>query len=139
MPSQSTRVRLAPLGPIPRSETPVVVGCEIRLELRRKSPNPGTRPSVSSTSAAGDSESAALSREVTSATASTMDSSARLAVTTTVSVWDAPGPVSSVSCASSCASARSGSSAGTAADTAATVPNAKVSAGSRGREVHFGR
>src|SRR4029453_11761498 len=35
-PSTSTSVRLTPLGPMPRSETPCDVGCDDRLLLRRK-------------------------------------------------------------------------------------------------------
>src|SRR6185436_4326255 len=42
MPSSRTRVRLCPLGPIPRSETPWVVGCATRLLVRRKRLNVGT-------------------------------------------------------------------------------------------------
>ena len=79
-PSQRTSVRLAPLGPIPRSETPVVVGWEMKLVFRRKSPNPGTRLRASSTRAPGESRRSSLSSAVTSAIESTMVSAARLAV-----------------------------------------------------------
>ena len=88
IPSQRTSVRLAPLGPIPRSETPVVVGWEMKLVFRRKRPNPGTRLSASSTRVPGEFERSSLSTAVTSATESTIVSSPRVAVTTTVSVWD---------------------------------------------------
>src|SRR2546426_232686 len=37
MPSASTSVRLTPLGPIPRSDTPCAVGCDDRLLVHRKS------------------------------------------------------------------------------------------------------
>src|SRR5450756_757428 len=42
MPSQRTRVRLAPEDPMPRSEMPWVVGLAARLEERRKRLKPGT-------------------------------------------------------------------------------------------------
>src|ERR1039457_1135286 len=42
MPSHRTRVRLAPDDPMPRSETPFVVGLATRLEGRRNSVKPGT-------------------------------------------------------------------------------------------------
>ena len=48
MPSHSTSVRLAPLDPMPRSDSPCVVGCATRLEFRRKRLKPGTIRSRSS-------------------------------------------------------------------------------------------
>src|ERR1035441_7071210 len=48
MPSQRTRVRLAPEDPMPRSEIPCVVGLAARLDERRNRLNPGTSRSRSS-------------------------------------------------------------------------------------------
>src|SRR6267378_327470 len=42
MPSQSSSVRLAPVDPMPRSETPCVVGFATTLEERRNRVKPGT-------------------------------------------------------------------------------------------------
>ena len=41
-PSMRTSARLAPLGPMPRSDTPCAVGCVTRLEERRNKLNDGT-------------------------------------------------------------------------------------------------
>src|ERR1700751_5234069 len=46
--SHRTRVRLAPVDPVARSETPCVVGFATTLELRRNKLNPGTCRSRSS-------------------------------------------------------------------------------------------
>src|SRR6188472_3566469 len=53
-PSSSTSVRLTPLGPIPRSDTPCVVGCDDRLLVRLKRLNVGICRSTSSATTAGD-------------------------------------------------------------------------------------
>src|SRR5436190_23027310 len=53
-PSTITSVRLTPLGPIPRSDTPCVVGCDDRLLERRNRLNVGIRRSTSSATSAGD-------------------------------------------------------------------------------------
>ena len=53
-PSRSTSVRLTPLGPIPRSDTPCVVGCDARLLVRRNRLNVGICRSTSSATIAGD-------------------------------------------------------------------------------------
>src|SRR6266851_632540 len=42
MPSHSSSVRLAPVAPMPRSETPCVVGFATRLDERRNKVKPGT-------------------------------------------------------------------------------------------------
>jgi len=51
--SQSTRVRLAPVDPVARSETPCVVGFATTLDERRKRLKPGICRSRSSSSAPG--------------------------------------------------------------------------------------
>src|ERR1035441_4237126 len=48
MPSQRTRVRLAPEDPMPRSEIPCVVGLAARLAERRNRRTPGTSRNRSS-------------------------------------------------------------------------------------------
>ena len=53
-PSSSTSVRLTPLGPMPRSDTPCVVGCDDRLLVRRNRLNVGICRSTSSATTAGD-------------------------------------------------------------------------------------
>src|SRR5450759_1892413 len=65
MPSQRTRVRLAPEDPMPRSEMPWVVGLAARLEERRKRLKPGTSRRRSSRFVPGLSCRAVLSRVVT--------------------------------------------------------------------------
>src|ERR1043165_2387985 len=51
MPSHRTSERLAPEDPRPRSDTPCVVGCATRLEVRRNRLKPGTMRNRSSNSA----------------------------------------------------------------------------------------
>src|SRR5690349_4028735 len=51
--SQSTSVRLAPVDPVPRRETPCVVGLATTLDERRKRLKPGICRSRSSSSAPG--------------------------------------------------------------------------------------
>ena len=53
-PSSSTSVRLTPLGPMPRSDTPCAVGCDARLLVRRNRLNVGICRSTSSATTAGD-------------------------------------------------------------------------------------
>src|SRR5262245_52039567 len=53
-PSTSTSVRLTPLGPMPRSDTPCAVGCDDKLLLRRNRLKVGTCRSTSSATTAGD-------------------------------------------------------------------------------------
>src|SRR6185436_5014238 len=53
-PSTSTSVRLTPLGPMPRSETPCVVGCDDRLLVRRNRLKVGIWRSTSSATTAGE-------------------------------------------------------------------------------------
>ncbi len=42
--SISTRVRLTPLGPMPRSDTPCVVGCDVRLLVAAEEAERGQLP-----------------------------------------------------------------------------------------------
>ena len=84
-PSIRTSVRLTPLGPIPRRDTPWVVGCDDRLLDRRKRLNVGTCRSTSSATTAGDSRICWLDRTVTLAGTSPARCSPRVAVTATVS------------------------------------------------------
>src|SRR5512134_3912032 len=69
-PSQRTSVRLAPVDPIPRSETPWVVGWATTLEDRRKRLKPGTSRSRSSRFTPGVARTSELSRAVIDAGAS---------------------------------------------------------------------
>src|SRR3954466_15725453 len=64
-PSSSTSVRLTPLGPIPRSDTPCAVGCDERLLVRRNRLNVGTCRSTSSATTAGDCRMSLLLRTLT--------------------------------------------------------------------------
>jgi len=61
MPSHSTRLRLAPDDPRPRSVTPCVVGFATSDDVRRKRLKPGTERSRSSNSAPGVCSRVALS------------------------------------------------------------------------------
>ena len=54
MPSAMTSVRLTPLGPMPRSDTPCDVGCDDRLLARVNRLNVGICRSTSSATTAGD-------------------------------------------------------------------------------------
>ena len=85
-PSTSTSVRLTPLGPIPRSDTPCVVGCDARLLVRRKRLNVGICRSTSSATNAGDCLMSCLSSMLTLAGTSPVRRSLRVAVTVTASV-----------------------------------------------------
>jgi len=67
IPSHSTRVRLAPVEPMPRRETPCVVGFAESDDDRRKRVNPGTSRRRSSGLTPGMSVSPARGREVTDA------------------------------------------------------------------------
>src|SRR5882672_5065734 len=53
-PSARTSVRLTPLGPIPRSDTPCAVGCDDRLLVRRNKLNVGSCRNTSSATTAGE-------------------------------------------------------------------------------------
>jgi hypothetical protein len=83
--SSSTSVRLTPLGPMPRSDTPCEVGCVDRLLLRRKRLNVGICRSTSSATTAGDDLISSPVRMLTLAGVSPRRCSPRLGVTVTVS------------------------------------------------------
>src|SRR5439155_5350182 len=85
MPSSSTSVRLWPLGPIPRSDTPCVVGCATRLLVRRNRLKVGTWRSTSSATSAGDAAISRLLTTLTLAGVSPRRCSLRVGVTVTVS------------------------------------------------------
>src|SRR3990172_3427138 len=82
-PSSNTSVRLTPLGPIPRRETPCAVGWVTRLLLRRNKLNPGICRNRSSTVRAGDCWISSLVMTVTFAGTSRNRCSIRLAEITT--------------------------------------------------------
>ncbi len=84
-PSTSTSVRLTPLGPIPRSETPCAVGCDDRLLLRRNRLNVGTCRSTSSATTAGDCRIVSFSTMLALTGTSPRRFSLRVGVTVTVS------------------------------------------------------
>src|SRR5688572_3522572 len=85
-PSRRTAVRLAPLAPTPRSETPCVVGFALRLLERRKIENPTDCRKTSSI--AGDAADSIALREMieTLAGVSAMRVSILAAVTVTSSL-----------------------------------------------------
>src|SRR6188472_2152296 len=84
-PSTSTSVRLTPLGPMPRSETPCAVGCDDRLLLRRNRLNVGTCLSTSSATTAGDCRMVSFSMMLALTGTSPRAFSLRVGVTVTVS------------------------------------------------------
>src|ERR1035438_3540666 len=86
MPSQRTRVRLAPEDPMPRSEIPCVVGLAARLDERRNRLNPGTSRNRSSRFVPGLCCRAVLSSVVTLAGVS-----AEMFSTTVIEVLTASG------------------------------------------------
>ena len=92
MPSSRTSVRLWPLGPIPRSDTPCVVGCAARLLARRKRLKVGIWRRTSSATSAGEALISSLVRTLTLAGTSPSRCSVRVAVTATVSS-SAPGAI----------------------------------------------
>ena len=77
----STSVRLTPLGPMPRSDTPCAVGCDDRLLVRRNRLNVGTGRSTSSATTAGDCRICSLSMTLTLAGTSPSRCSLRVGVT----------------------------------------------------------
>ena len=79
----STSDRLTPLGPMPRSDTPCVVGCACRLLVRRNRLKVGTRRRTSSAPVAGDWRICSLSTTVTLAGTSPSRCSVRVGVTVT--------------------------------------------------------
>ena len=85
MPSSSTSVRLTPLGPMPRSDTPCAVGCDDRLLVRRNRLNVGTCRSTSSATTAGDCRMSSRVSTLTLAGRSPVSCWLRAAVTVTVS------------------------------------------------------
>src|ERR1019366_8489470 len=104
MPSQRTRVRLAPEDPIPRSEMPCVVGLAARLEERRNRLNSGTSRNLSSRLVPGLCWRAVLSRTVTLAGVS-----AEIFSTTVMEVLTVSGFGGSLGCGSwVCAAHRNG-------------------------------
>src|ERR1022692_5287807 len=104
MPSQRTRVRLAPEDPMPRSEMPCVVGLAARLEERRNRLNPGTSRNRSSRLVPGLCSRAVVSRTVTLAGVS-----AELLSTTVMEVLTVSGFGGSIACGSwVCAANRNG-------------------------------
>src|ERR1019366_4535952 len=88
MPSQRTRVRLAPEDPMPRREMPCVVGLAARLEARRNRLNPGTSRNRSSRFVPGLCWRAVLSRTVTLAGVSAEIFSTTVIEVLTVSGFD---------------------------------------------------
>src|SRR5712691_10779188 len=85
VPSTSTSVRLTPLGPMPRSDTPCAVGCDDRLLVRRKRLKVGICRSTSSATTAGDILISSLCSTFTLAAMSPSRCSVRDAVTVTSS------------------------------------------------------
>src|SRR5262245_35198710 len=84
-PSTSTSVRLTPLGPIPRNETPCAVGWDDRLLLRRNRLKVGTWRSTSSATTAGDCRIVSFSTTFALTGTSPSRFSVRVGVTVTVS------------------------------------------------------
>ena len=82
-------MRLTPLGPMPRSDTPCAVGCDARLLVRRNRLNVGTCRSTSSATTAGDWRMSSRPITLTLAGTSPRRCSIRDAVTVTVSDSDA--------------------------------------------------
>ena len=78
-------MRLTPLGPMPRSDTPCAVGCEDRLLLRRNRLNVGTCLSTSSATTAGDCWIVSFSMMLALTGTSPRAFSLRVGVTVTVS------------------------------------------------------
>ena len=85
MPSARTSVRLTPLGPMPRSDTPCEVGCDDRLLVRRNKLNVGIWRSTSSATTAGEALMSSLVNTLTLAGISPTRCSLRVGVTVTVS------------------------------------------------------
>ena len=85
MSSTRTSVRLTPLGPMPRNDTPCVVGCDDRLLVRRNRLNVGTCRSTSSATTAGEFLMASVSRTLMLAGMLPSRSALREGVTVTVS------------------------------------------------------
>ena len=84
-PSTRTSVRLTPLGPMPRSDTPCDVGCDDRLLVRRNRLNVGICRRTSSATTAGDDLMSSLVSTLTLAGMSPARCSLRAGVTVTVS------------------------------------------------------
>ncbi len=97
MPSTSTSVRLTPLGPMPRSETPCAVGCDDRLLLRRKRLKVGTSRSTSSATTAGDCRIVSFSMMFALTGTSPSRFAVRVGVTVTVSNSPATASTTSTS------------------------------------------
>src|SRR5438552_5918435 len=85
VPSTSTSVRLTPLGPMPRRDTPCDVGCDDRLLVRRNRLNVGICRSTSSATTAGDVRMSSLVSTLTLAGTAPDRCSVRVGVTVTVS------------------------------------------------------
>jgi hypothetical protein len=85
MPSARTSVRLTPLGPIPRRDTPCAVGCDDRLLVRLNKLNVGIWRSTSSATTAGEALMSSLVNTLTLAGMSPARCSLRVGVTVTVS------------------------------------------------------
>src|SRR5215216_6532533 len=83
VPSTRTSVRLTPLGPTPRSDTPCAVGCDDRLLVRRNRLKVGTNRSTSSATTEGDRLIVSLSTTLTLAGTSPSRCSVRVGVTVT--------------------------------------------------------
>ena len=94
-PSTSTSVRLTPLGPMPRSDTPCAVGCDDRLLLRRNRLKVGTCRSTSSATTAGDCRIVSFSTMF--ALTGTSPSRFALRVGVTVTVSSSPATASTTS------------------------------------------
>src|SRR3954466_8050696 len=84
-PSSSTSVRLWPLGPMPRSDTPCAVGCAARLLVRLNRLKLGTLRRTSSAVSAGEASMVSLVTTLTLAGTSPSRCSVRVGVTVTVS------------------------------------------------------
>ena len=78
-------MRLTPLGPMPRSDTPCAVGCDDRLLVRRNRLKVGICRSTSSATTAGDWRMSWRLSTLTLAGRSPVRCSLRVAVTVTVS------------------------------------------------------
>ena len=86
-------MRLWPLGPMPRSDTPCVVGCAAMLLVRRNRLKLGTWRRMSSAMTAGDALMASLVTTLTLAGMVPRRRSVRVAVTTTDSSTEAGSSV----------------------------------------------
>ncbi len=94
-PSTMTSVRLTPLGPMPRSDTPCAVGCDDKLLVRRKRLKVGTCRSRSSATTAGELSIVSASRMLMLAGMLPRRSSVRDGVT--VTVWSSPAGATTIS------------------------------------------